>query len=170
VNSLMKKTLMKHALFIFFALFAINASATVYKCPTPDGKIEYRSKPCAEGERLEIRESAVVRSEESVRLQPGGGQIQVGMTTRQVRSIWGEPETITTRTISDKITESWWYTKNERRHLLTIVDGAVSSMSNHEPFGSRSASASEQETPVYKREPTIREREAQERVNRQNAP
>jgi hypothetical protein len=152
---------MRAATFVLLMLFSITASATIYKCPTASGKIEYSSRPCADGEMLEIKRSAGLSSPESMRMQPGGGQIEVGMTTDQVRAIWGEPESVTTRSGADGMEESWWYSKNDRRHLFLIKKGKVSSMSNHEPFGSRSTS--EPEAPVYKREPTIREREEQER-------
>ncbi|MDR2172937.1 MAG: hypothetical protein LBE32_01840 [Burkholderiales bacterium] len=86
------------------------------------------------------------------------------MTTHQVHSIWGAPESITTNASADGTTESGWYTKHESHHLLTIRDDKVSPMSNHEPFGSRTTS--EPEATAYKREPIIRECEAQEREDK----
>jgi len=43
---------MRTAVLLAALLFALNASAAVYKCPSDDGKVEYRDHPCEQGTKL----------------------------------------------------------------------------------------------------------------------
>ncbi|MDR0771468.1 MAG: DUF4124 domain-containing protein [Burkholderiales bacterium] len=158
---------MRAATFVLLIFFSITASATIYKCPTASGKVEYSSKPCADGETVNIRPSATIMSQETMRDQPGGGQIHVGMTPSQVRSIWGAPRAVNATTDKSGLSEQWVYDRNGRTHYVYIRDDKVSSMSSHEEIGSGSRSTEPPSTaPAYKPTPTRREIEEQEREDK----
>lgn len=48
---------------LLLAALGSSVQAQVYKCPTPTGGIELTDKPCAEGQRVKVRDNTIDSSE-----------------------------------------------------------------------------------------------------------
>src|SRR5215813_4719083 len=92
---------------LLFLLFGVSlASAEVFKCVGKNGEDLYQNFPCQfESRGVMPTDVASPKKSTAAPVEP-----RIGMTTEEVRAIWGEPtDTLWEEPGDGDLSEVWWY-------------------------------------------------------------